>query len=155
MEFVVRLVCSNGMIHRECLGSRRTARTRRLDANRSDAEPLQLEQVRRLVTTTRQRLGEKLEAIGRPAQERADEHQLEQFLRRARMHSRRMMDQIRRSWASEGGEQTAFGLFNALTRVATHATDLSGHQRTALARLAGIYANRHVHLCPNCFSILA
>lgn len=154
MAFVVRLVCANGMVRRECVGSRETARTRRLDAARQDAEPLQLEQVRRLVVKTRQGLAEQLDGIRRLAQERADEHQLEQFLRRARMHSSRVMDQVRQSWAVEGNERTGFGLFNALTRVATHGTELSGRQRSLLARLAGIYANRHVHLCPQCFSIL-
>ena len=104
---------------------------------------------------TRQGLAEQLEGIRRLAQERADEHQLEQFLRRARMHSRRVMDQLRQSWAVEGNERTGFGLFNALTRVATHGTEVSGRQRAVLARLAGIYANRYVHLCPKCFSILA
>jgi hypothetical protein len=65
MAFVDRLVCSNGMVHRECLGSRRTERTRRLDANRHDAEPLQIEQIKSLVVTTRRGLAEKLERIQR------------------------------------------------------------------------------------------
>lgn len=155
MAFVVRLLCANGMVHRECLGTRETARTRRLDTGRHDAEARQVDQVRRLVVKTRQGLAEKLEGIRRLAQERADERQLEQFLRQARMHSRRVMDQLRQSWATEGDERTAFGLFNALTRMATHGNELSARQRAMLARLAGIYANRHVHLCPNCFSILA
>jgi hypothetical protein len=152
--FVVRLVCLNGMVHRECVGSRETARTRRLDASRDDAEALQVDQVRRLVDTTRKGLGEKLESIRQLAQEKADERQLEQLLRRARMHSRTVMNRLRESWAAEGGEQTAFGLFNALTRLGTHGTDLSRRQRATLTRLAGIYANRHGHLCPQCFSIL-
>ena len=155
MAFVVRLVCSNGMVQRECVGSRRTARTRRLDANRHDAEPLQSEQIRSLVLKTRKGLAEKLEGIQRLAQEAADERQLEQFLRQARLHSRSLMKQLRQAWAIEGNEQTGFGLFNALTRLATHGTELSNRQRAVLARLAGIYTNRHAHLCPNCFSILA
>jgi hypothetical protein len=154
MAFVVRLVCSNGMVHRECVGSRRTARTRRLDANRDDAGILQVEQVRRLTAEIRQELEPKLAAIRRLAEERADRGQLEQFLRQARMHSRGLVDQLRHSWAAEGDEQTAFGLFNALTHLATHGTELSARQRGMLARLAGIYANRSSHLCAHCFSIL-
>jgi hypothetical protein len=153
--FIVRLVCRNGMVHRECVGSRETARTRRLDASRDDAESLQVDQVRRLVDATRKGLAEKLDSIRQLAQEKADEHQLEQLLRRARMHSRTVMDRLRESWAAEGGEQTAFGLFNALTRLGTHGTELSRRQRAMLTRLAGLYANRHAHLCPHCFSILA
>jgi hypothetical protein len=155
MAFVVRLLCTNGMVHRECVGSRRTARTRRLDANREDAGMLQVEQVRRLTTEVRQELEPKLAAIRRLADERADIHQLEQFLRQARMHSRGLVDRLRQSWVAEGDEQTAFGLFNALTRLATHGAGVSARQRGMLARLAGIYAHRHVHLCPHCFSILA
>jgi hypothetical protein len=152
--YVVRLLCDNGMTYRECAEPRRTARTRRLDAGRPDAEQLQLEQIRKLVANIKRRLGEKLEGIRRLPQERADVQQLEQFLRRGRLHSRSLMDQLRQSWAEEGGEQTAFGLFNALTRLATHGTEVSSRQRTALARLAGIYANRSAHLCPRCFSVL-
>jgi hypothetical protein len=155
LAYFVRLLCTNGTVYRQCVGSRQTARTRRLDAARHDAEGLQVDQIRRLILTTRQGLAEKLEGIRRLTEERADEQQLEQFLRRARMHSGGLVNQLRQSWAAEGSEQTAFGLFNALTRLATHGTELSGRQRAALARLAGIYANRHVHLCPNCFSILA
>jgi hypothetical protein len=153
--FFIRLMCLNGNVYRECVGSRKTARTRRLDAGRPDAEALQVDKVRRLVVETRQGLAEKLEAIRRLTQERADERQLAQFLRQARMHSRGMVEQLRQSWASEGDEQTAFGLFNALTRLATHGTGLSSRQRAMLSRLAGIYANRSVHLCPHCFSVLA
>jgi hypothetical protein len=47
-----------------------------------------------------------------------------------------------------------FRALNALTRVATHSLDLAEWQRNRLARLAGIYANQDVHLCPHCFSIL-
>ena len=92
------LVCSNGMVHRECLGSRRTARTRRLDADREDAGIVQTEQVRRMTAEIRQALEPKLAAIGRLAEERADTGQLGQFLRQARMHSRGLVDQLRQSW---------------------------------------------------------
>jgi hypothetical protein len=154
MAYVLRLVCSNGMVHRECLGSRRTARTRRLDANRENAGMLQFEQIRRMTDQIRQELEPKLAAIRRLAEERADRSQLEKFLQQARMHSRGLMDQLRRSWEAEGNEQTAFGLFNALTHLATHGSGLSARQRGTLARLAGIYANRSAHLCPHCFSML-
>ncbi len=154
MAFVVRLVCTNGMVHRECLGSRRTARTRRLNADREDARILQIEQVRRMTEEIRKGLDPKLDAIRRLADERAEKGQLEQFLRQARMHSRPLVNQLNEAWEAEGREPTAFGLFNALTRLATHGTGLSPRQRGLLARLSGIYANRSNHLCPHCFSIL-
>jgi hypothetical protein len=155
MASIVRLLCANGLVQRECVGVRRTARTRRLDTGQQNAENLQIEQIRHMVADTRQRLDAKLVAIKKLASERADQAQLEQFLHQARMHSRGLMDGLQNAWAAEGDERTAFGLLNALTRLATHDAGLSARQRAALARLAGIYANRNVHLCPHCFSMLA
>ena len=154
MAFVMRVVCTNGMIQRECVGSRETTRTRRLNADRGDAAILQTDQVRRLTEEVKKGLGTKLEAIRKLADQRADEAQLAKFLGQARMHSRAIMDQVREAWAVEENERTAFGLFNALTRLATHGTSLSDRQRGMLARLAGIYANRDTHVCPKCFSAL-
>ena len=131
------------------------ARTRRLDAGQQNAESLQIDQIRSMVVKIRQRLDAKLGAIKKLAGERADRAQLEQFLHQARMHSRGLMDGLQNAWAVEGDERTAFGLLNALTRLATHDAGLSARQRAALARLAGIYANRNGHLCPRCFSMLA
>lgn len=172
MAYVVRLVCSNGLVRRECLGrkgeqggSRCTPRTRRLGSDRADAHQLQVEQVRRLVAETWEGLLAKMEAICRLRDERVDnpEKQLEQFLRQGRLASRGLMAVLRQAWTEEGQEPTAFGLLNALTRAATHpitvrqgARDitLTPRQRRLLARLAGLFAYRHVHLCPHCFSVL-
>jgi hypothetical protein len=162
--YVVRCLCTNGMYHRECLGARRTARTRRLNADREDAGMFQIEQVRRLTEEVRKDLEPKLAAIRKLADQRADESQLKKFLGQARMQSGGMMQRLREAWAQEGDERTAFGLFNALTRLATHGVDsallrpgqvaLSARQRGMLGRLAGIYANQSNHLCPHCFSVL-
>ena len=142
------------MVHRECVGTRETARTRRLDTGRHDAE--ELKSSKSESSWSRPGKGSRKSSREFGGWHRSGPtSQLELFLRQARMHSRRVMDQLRHSWAAEGDERTAFGLFNALTRLATHGNELSARQRVMLARLAGIYANRHVHLCPNCFSIMA
>ena len=162
--FVERLVCSNGMISRQCVGKQR--RTRRLNADREDAGTLQYDQIVRLAIEVRKELAPKLDAIKKLTDERADEAQLRRFLSQARMNSEAMLRQLQAAWEEEGNELTAFGLFNALTRLATHGTSpryredhpreaiLSHRQRAALSRLAGIYAGHSVHLCPQCFSVL-
>jgi hypothetical protein len=160
LPYVVRLLCINGLVQRQCLGqkrsSRSTPRTRRLAADREDAHELQVAQIRRLVGDAWLGLRTKLETIRCLQDERVDvEKTLEQFLRQARMFSRALMQRLLRAWQDEvASDRTAFGLLNALTWVATHSDDLSYHQRGRLARLAGIFANRHVHLCPQCFSVL-
>jgi hypothetical protein len=163
LAFVVRLICSNGMVHRECLGSsRRTPRTRRLNADREDAGMLQIEQIRSLTIEARKGLQSKLDAIRKLEKEPADVRQLHKFLRQARVPGV-VVKRVEDAWAVEDNEQTAFGLFNALTRLATYGADsaslrpgesaLSTRQRGILARLAGIYANQSNHsLCPHCFS---
>jgi len=158
MAFVVRLVCANGMVQRRCLGkkSRSTPRTRRLPANRPEARETQMAQVRKLVTETWAGLQEKLDAIRRLGEKKVEvKHVLEQLLRRAHLLSRDLLTRLLEAWVEEGSESSAFGALNALTRVATHAQDLSALKRNRLARLAGIYANHDVDVCPQCYSLLA
>ena len=161
--YVERLICLNGMIQRECLGSRKTPRTRRLNADKEDAASQQIEQIRRMAQDVQKTLGLKLDAIRKLAGERAELGQIKKFLRQARMHSASLERQLEHAWEEEGKEETAFGFFNALTRLATHGSrrdalrpkesPLSDRQRTMLSRLAGIYATRSQHICPRCFSM--
>ena len=153
MAFMTRLVCTNGTVHRECVGSRQTTRTRRLNADRADAGMLQIEQITRMTRDVREKLGSTLDSIRKLADKKAELREMEQFLRQARMHSGGLVSRLRDAWVTEGSERTAFGLFNALTRLATHDTGLSVRQRAILARLAGIYANSSTHICPHCFSV--
>lgn len=51
-------------------------------------------------------------------------------------------------------DETAYAALNALTWVASHTDRLTLAERRGLARLAGVLAFRHEHLCPRCFSIL-
>jgi hypothetical protein len=71
------------------------------------------------------------------------------------MHSARLLNLVDAAWKTEGGESTAYGFLNALTRVATHEIELSVPQRRRLDLLAGIFAGQDVHLCPACFSVMA
>ena len=158
MPYIVRLVCENGLVQRECLGVERgsTPRTRRLPADRPEAKEMQLAQIRKLVAKSLSGLGKKLEAIGQLQDKKVQVNDaLDRFLRQAHLFSRALVKQLLKAWTEEGSEQTAFGVLNALTRVATHSPDLAPWQRQRLSRLAGVYAGQDVHLCPHCFSVIA
>jgi len=154
-SYIHRLVCANGMTHRECLGRQKT-RTRRL-GDQAGASQQQVEQIRRLVAMTWEGLHEKLAAIKRLQDQPIDdvEQGWRPFLTRARMNSNRIVFLLRQAWHTEGREPTAFGMLNALTRVATHATEVSAMQRGILERLAGVMAMADVHLCPRCFNFVS
>ena len=174
MAYVLRLVCSNGLVHRECIGangpSRSTRRTRRLTGDRSDARGMQMGQIRTLVAAAWGSLGGKLAAIRKLKEESLQtpdrvEKVFAQFLRNARMYSANLMTLLLWAWGEERGgdrELTRFGVLNALTWLATHARtepglpgELTERQAAMLSRLAGVFANQSVHICPSCFRIVA
>jgi hypothetical protein len=157
MGYVLRLLCINGLLQRQCLGESRrsTPRTRRLAMSHPEAREMQMDQIRKIVARTWSGQ-EKLAAISQLQNKEVEiKLTLERFLRQAHLFSRGLMDLLLQAWETEGREQSAFGALNALTRVATHASELPGWKRQRLARLAGIFANQDVHLCPHCFSVLA
>jgi hypothetical protein len=158
-SFAFRLVCRNGLVQRQCLGRRGTARsrprTRRLPSGHLNARQQQREQIGRLAAEAWGRLRGMGDGIRALQQRRFDLATLQRFLRQARMHSVRLVKAVETAWAAEGAEPTAFGVLNALTRVATHEPGLSDQQRRRLDVLAGIFAGQDVHLCPSCFSLIA
>ena len=154
-SYLLRLLCSNGMTHRECAG-RRAVRTRRLAADHPDARRLQVAQIGRLTADVWGKLAEKLAAFRSLREEQIDVPAfLECWLGRARLSARNLMPILRQAWQEEGRETTAYGAVNALTRVATHNVDLPVRQRQILSRLAGLVSFRGLHICPRCFSLLA
>jgi len=156
--YVNRQVCGNGLVQRQCLGEkhRSTPRTRRLAVDRPGAKELQMAQVTKLVANNWKDLQEKLASIRRLKDKEIEiKTILERFLQQAHLFSRGLMKSLLLAWELEGSEKTAFGALNALTRVATHSTELTPRLRGRLARLAGIFANQNVHLCEHCYSVLA
>ena len=153
--FVLRLVCSNGMTRREC-GKDGIQRTRRLPADAPNSHELQMDQIRRLTGQTWRGLQPQLDALRATSTRPANVHELLiRWLQRARISTNSLMPRLLAAWRLEGEENTHFGAVNALTRVATHDSDLSERQRRLLAALAGILAFSEVHVCPRCFSVLA
>jgi hypothetical protein len=153
--FVYRLVCSNGMTRRECVGDG-LQRTRKLPLNFPNNRNLQLGQIRRLTRQTWNGLQAQLDALRATTDRPADVEQLlSRWLQRARISMTAMRDRLMAAWREEGAENTHYGAVNALTRVATHHHDLSQRQRRVFASLAGLLAFSEVHICPRCLSVLA
>lgn len=153
--FILRLVCSNGMTRRECVGGK-LPRTRKLPVDFPNGAELQMNQIRRLTQQTWNGLQAQLEALGATGERSANVPELlTRWLQRGRISVNAMMPRLRAAWRAEGEENTHYGAVNALTRVATHDLDLSPRQRRVLASLAGILAFSEVHVCPRCFSVLA
>jgi hypothetical protein len=154
-----RLVCANGMTHRECFDPsakkiRSTARTRRLPTSHPEAKRLQLEQVRHLSAQALGALEARLQGLSALTIERVDFNQLtESWLRRARLSPGRLVPVLREAWEEGGAESTAYGVLNAFTRAATHNMDLGPRDRLILSRLGGLLAFRHDHICPRCFAL--
>lgn len=154
--YMHRLLCSNGATHRECLGARRNLRTRRMPASDRRARARQRDQVRRLAADGLERVSRRLESLKRLTAEPADfEHLATNWLRRSRLSTERLLPLLRQAHAEEGGEETAYGVMNAFTRVATHHTELSPNIRDVLARMGGMLALGHSRLCPRCWSLVA
>lgn len=166
--FLFRLRCSNGAVVRECLGARQGHRTRRLAGSDLYAREQQIDQVRRLAREGFGKLAAKLSAV-QQLTERTLNHQadvvkvLGEFLRRARMHSANVVSLLQHAWEHPLGgnrEMTYFGVLNALTWLATHHQNvvhgeqtISDRQAGILLRLAGVFANQSVHICPSCFRV--
>jgi hypothetical protein len=152
--FIFRLVCSNGLVHRECI-SRRGPRTRRLPVGYPNGKELQRDQLRRLAAQAWEALGPKLGAIRSLANERINfEPLVLRWLEKARLSTRTLMPFLLDAWQAEGAQPTMYAVMNALTFVGTHGEGLTLRQRRILTRLAGLMAFRRIHLCPKCFSFI-
>jgi hypothetical protein len=84
-------------------------------------------------------------------------HLMSRFLERGGMSTRLWLPRLRQAWQMDGSEPTAYGVMNAMTRIATHAlpdSTVSPRHRRVLGGLAGILAFRELHICPRCFSTL-
>jgi len=152
-QFVIRLVCLNGLTRRECRG-KEVPRTRRLSIDDPESRSLQIEQVSELTRLNWQGLRESLDRLQETTDRTIDVRKLlRQWLDRARISPKTTMDLLIEAWHRAGGEDTIWGAVNAITWVATH-SDLSARKRRILASMGGLLAFRHVHLCDRCLSVL-
>ena len=151
--FVLRLVCTNGMTHRDCV-SKKAARTRRLPLDKENAIELQQQQIRSLVRETWENLDEKLSEL-RTLQERREDvpRLLESSLRRARIN-RRVAELVLAAWQHGQLGNSRWAAVNALTEIGTHDESISIRERRALMALAGLLSFAELHLCERCYSLI-
>jgi len=153
--FTYRLICSNGMTRRECVSRDGIVRTRKLAVDYPNGREIQVSQIRRLAVKTWNGLQSQLEALRATSERQANvEELLNSLLRRARISPQQMMPRLIAAWQVEGSENSRYAAVNALTRVATHDTELSARQRRVLSALGGLLAFSTVHLCDKCYSLL-
>ena len=155
--FIYRLVCSNGLVKRQCVhGGGRQSRIRRLPAKMKNSHELQMEQVRRLARETWDGLEVQLERLQATSERPANVMELLQhWLEGARFSWRNIEGRVHAAWQKEDSENTYYGAVNTLSRLATHEAELSDRQRRTLASLAGLLALSGARVCPKCFSVLA
>jgi len=157
--YVYRLICKNGMVHRSC--PTQGGRTRRLSINQHpDAEQLQIQQISSLAAKAWASLEQKVRLIQESQNKNIGDvrRHLRRCLQRARIFSNRRLEQLIELWEDEDerggrGEQTAYGILNALTSAATH-WNVSPRIARSLSQLAGNLAFEDLHICPRCFSVV-
>ncbi|MCC7144501.1 MAG: hypothetical protein IT349_20580 [Candidatus Eisenbacteria bacterium] len=137
-----RLRCLNGMVQREC-GAPAHFSFDPLDAHLSAVE----ETTKRLWCDLPARLGA-LRAL--PGAAANVPSLLQDIARRAALSPRRVMPRLLAAWQEEGSAPTEWGAVNAITRVATHATDIAPAEREALTRMGATLAFRRTHICGDC-----
>jgi hypothetical protein len=149
LGYVHRLVCSNGMTQRVCLGGK-PARTKRCKAKNSKQTVLAA--VREQIRNAWSQLEERLEGIKQLTKHRLEVDQLPEALRRRWSINRSVAAEIAAALRNDelGRTYTEYDLVNALSRVATHSQRLAPRYRRHLALAAGMFAQRHIHQCPQC-----
>ncbi len=165
--YLHRLVCSNGAVRRECItgasGRSMAARIRRCTTNNLDAVDQTLVTVREHCRTVVRGLREKLASVSQLREQRLQgERDVRRFIEAQlglvpRLRSQRLIDELTQTWRREGAEESAYGVWNAMTRAATHLPDkrLRPTIRRALSLLSGVLATRSQHVCPRCFRMIS
>src|SRR5262249_55904799 len=154
-------------VSRTCIDGER--RTRRIPISHPQARQLQIKQILRLTIAAYNAVEERLKAVPPLATLRLEggsgvEHHLRSLLGAHRLSARAtnrisghrlsLLERLMTAWREEGEEGTAYGVMNAITRVATHDGAVSERERYLLSRLGGLLAFQRQHLCPKCFRLL-
>jgi len=154
LGYIHRLVCSNGMTQRVCLAGR-PSRTKRCKAGNSPARTL--EAVKEQLRQAWAQLRERLDGMRELLKHRMDANGLPEGLRRRWSINREVAKSIAQALQSDelGRTGTEYDLVNALSRVATHNSQLAQRYSRHLSLAAGMFAQRHVHQCRMCGTWLA
>ncbi len=165
--FVLRVVCSNGLALRRCVGRVAISRTRRLKHTGPEALAAATDQLRRITAERWQHLSQLLSGIRELPSARLprtasspDADGMRSFLmpplRATHLWSEDLWHRLLLpAWQHPhggNGELDEFAAINTVTYVATHRSELTFRQQRTLARLAGLLAFRRIHVCPRCHS---
>jgi len=149
LGYIHRVVCTNGMTQRVCLAGK-PARTKRCRAKNSK-EPV-CEAIREQIGQAWIQIQERLDGLKELTKHSLETHELPEALRRRWSINRDVAAEIAAALNQDefGGSYTEYDLVNALSRVATHSRRLAPRYRRHLALVAGMFAQRHIHRCPQC-----
>ena len=149
LSYIHRLVCTNGMTQRVCLQGR-SGRTKRCQVRNSTERTL--EAIRQQVKQAWTQLDERLGGIRRLLDHHLEIDELPEGLRRRWSINRKMAAEINKALQEDelNRTYTEYDLVNALSRIATHSENLAPRYRRHLSLAAGMFAQRHIHQCPQC-----
>ena len=149
LSYIHRLVCTNGMTQRVCLQGR-SSRTKRCKVQNSPERMLGA--IRQQVKQAWTQLDERLGGIRRLLDHRLEIDEVPEGLRRQWSINRKMAAEINKALQEDELDRTytEYDLVNALSRIATHSNNLVPRYRRHLSLAAGMFAQRHIHQCPQC-----
>ncbi|MFC1635088.1 hypothetical protein ACFL5Z_09620 [Planctomycetota bacterium] len=149
LGYIHRLICTNGMTQRICLAGK-PARTKRSKAQNSK-EPV-VNAIREQIQHAFVQLEDRLRGIKELTKHRLDISDLPESLRRRWSINKRVAAEIAVALNNDelGRTYTEYDLVNALSRVATHSRQLAQRYQRHLSLAAGMFAQHHIHQCPQC-----
>lgn len=149
LGYIHRLVCKNGMTQRVCLAGK-PARTKRSKAENAK-EPV-LNAIREQINGAFAQLQDRLDGIKQLTEHRLDVDELPEGLRRRWSINKEVAAEISKALHNDEFSRTytEYDLVNALSRVETHSDQLAPRYQRYLSMAAGMFAQRHVHQCPQC-----
>ncbi len=151
LGYIYRLICANGMTQRVCMAGK-PSRTKRSKAENSK-EPV-VNAIREQVQHAFVQLEERLSGIEKLTKHRLDISNLPDSLRRRWSINKKVAAEIAAAFNNDelARTYTEYDLVNALSRVATHSRQLAPRYSQHLSLAAGMFAQHHIHRCPQCGS---
>ncbi len=152
-----RLVCSNGMTAPVCNEQNRRMRIRR---GHEESIPKTLGRIEAACRQAFSSLSDRMKALDKLADEPMDLRRAVDQLVLNQRWSRRVSAELHAAIdRGEHGDESAFGLVNLLSYIATHNPQTTGRSITknVLDRMdlvAGVYSAQPIHQCPECKRIL-
>lgn len=152
--YLRRLICRNGAVAHICDDDKQL-RVRRLNNGAFDESDM-LKQIEDRLTEAWMQINGKLEAVKALTEKKRIPLE---FLKQERTRlslNNRILDAIRNAIDQDeiGPTNTAYDIFNSISRIATHHQNLTLRQQRTLSRLAGEFSQQDIHKCDKCGSWL-